>query len=166
MQEKKCKQCNEAIPITENYVAPFIKCPSCGSHERITPQFQEKRLKIAKSGASSDSVKYEGSVLNDAKYFEQTLGKEGLAETYKLVADYMLETNIAKRRTMKSKALQTVMRKYKVAVALVSQTFDYAEKSDVTQEIIATTFRKKQVVRNVSIAFAVAILIGAVLAFF
>jgi oligoribonuclease NrnB/cAMP/cGMP phosphodiesterase (DHH superfamily) len=167
MQVNKCKQCGTSIEIPLDYAAPFIKCPECGSHERAPVQAVKPRLSVGKLNVNQEALNLKDSmseeILNNSKYYEDTLGSEGLNEVYSLVAQYMLEQNLANRRLLKSKAMQQVMRKYKVAAALVSQAIDYAEKSPKTQEIIAVKFQKKLMLRNVAIAFVIAIVIGLVL---
>lgn len=32
-----CEQCKATIDVVDNYAAPFIQCPSCGSHQKYTP---------------------------------------------------------------------------------------------------------------------------------
>jgi phage FluMu protein Com len=172
MQEIKCKQCGTVVEIAEGYSAPFIKCPECGSHERVPvpAQAAKPRLSVGKLNVNQEALRLKDNmseeILNNSKYYEDTLGIEGLSEVYVLVAQYMLEQNIGKRRLLKSKAMQQIMRKHRVAAALVSQAIDYAEKSPKTQDIIATKFQKKLMLRNVVIAFVVATVIGVVLTLF
>ncbi|MDD3001411.1 MAG: hypothetical protein PHF29_06635 [Candidatus Riflebacteria bacterium] len=167
MFEKKCDQCSAKIEIPDNYSAPFVQCPGCGSHQRYQKpkDLNEPEYKLGSAKVSAEALRIPGKVLDDSKIFEDAVGKAGLDEVYKQVAIYMSEKNIAKRRTIKSKSIQTFMRKFKISADMTSHMLDYAEKAPETQEITVALHRKKIIIAGVVSALCVALLIGLMLAF-
>lgn len=167
MFEKNCDQCSAKIQIPDDYSAPFVQCPECGSHQRYQKpkDLNEPEYKLGSAKVSSEALRIPGKVLEDSKIFEDAIGKAALEEVYRQAAIYMSEKNVIKRRTLKSKSIQAFMRKFKISADMTAQMLDYAEKSPQTQEITVSLHRKKIIVAGVVSALCVALLIGLMLAF-
>lgn len=167
MFEKKCDQCSVIFSIPLNYSAPFVKCPECGSHQRYKkPEDKDQpEYRIGKANVSTQSLKTPAKIIDDSKIIEDAVGSDGLKEIYNLVAIYMVEPNVIKRRSLKSKTMQGIMKRLTISADLTSQALSYAEKASETQEIIAARHRKKLLVISVTAALCAALLLGLLLAF-
>ena len=168
--EKTCDQCSNIFQIPEGYTAPYIKCPSCGSMVRLenihTPVNNELKYRITGKSGGLKAVKTPLKVIDDAKLYEEVIGKDGLNEVYKSVANYMGERNIAKRKKMKGSIVPHIMKKYKITSDMAANMIDYAEKSSHTQDIMNSNARKTKIIIIVMGALCVAAFLALILVMF
>ena len=164
---QKCNQCSAIFEVPEDYSAPFVKCPECGSMQRNTKVSLSNEPKYKLSGKSGglEAVKMPVKIVDDSKMYEDIMGTDGLNKLYHEVASYMNERNITKRRSTKTKIIQSLMRKYSITSDVSSHIVDFAEKSEKTQEIMASKNRNSKLIMVVIGVFVVATIIGIILAF-
>ena len=164
---QKCNQCSATFEVPEDYAAPFVKCPECGSMQRNQKSSlqNEPKYKLSNKSGELGAVKMPIKVVDDSKMYEDIMGVDGLNKLYQEVALYMVERNIVKRRSTKNKLIQSLMRKYSITSDVSSHMVDFAEKSEKTQEIMASKNRNSKLIMVIIGVFVVATIIGIVLAF-
>lgn len=165
--EQKCNQCSATFQIAEDYSAPFVKCPECGSMQRYNKleDPDKPKYKISNKTGGLKSVKMPVKIIDDSKVYEEMIGADGLVDVCKQVATYMSNTSIPKRRSLKSKILQKLMQKYKLTSDVASHMLDFAEKFDVTHEIMENKSRNSKLAMVIIGILIVAAAIGGVLTF-
>lgn len=78
--------------------------------------------------------------LDNRKILIDALGKDGLEMVLEMVAGYLTESDESKKRSKKSRVIQTLM-KSKITGELASQAVDYAEKCPETRDYLWANYK-------------------------